>query len=127
MTSRNRPLVYLGMSADLIHPGHINIIERAAELGDVVVGLLTDSAISSYKRLPFMTYEQRLRVVSSLAKVSKVVPQSTLDYRPNLIALKPDFVVHGDDWKNGIQKNVRQSVIDEISGWGGELVEFPYT
>ena len=121
------PLVYLGMSADLIHPGHINIINKASELGEVVVGLLTDSAISSYKRLPFMTYEQRLAVVSSLAKVSRVVPQDTLDYRPNLEELRPDFVVHGDDWKNGVQRNVRESVVETIEKWGGKLVEFPYT
>ncbi len=127
MTERNTPLVYLGMSADLIHPGHVRIIKEASALGEVVIGLLTDSAISSYKRLPFMNFEQRLEVVSSLAHVSRVVAQESLDYRPNLIELKPDFVVHGDDWKTGVQKRVRESVIETLSEWGGELVEFPYT
>ena len=127
MEKNKLPVVYLGMSADLIHPGHVKIINQAATLGDVVIGLLTDAAISSYKRLPFMTYEQRFEVISSLANVSKVVPQDSLDYKPNLMKLKPDFVVHGDDWKSGIQKNVRDKVIETLSEWGGKLVEFPYT
>ena len=121
------PQVYLGMSADLIHPGHISIIKNAATLGEVTVGLLTDSAIASYERLPFMSFEQRLAVVSSIVGVAKVVPQETLDYRPNLLQLQPRYVVHGDDWKKGVQREVREAVIETISEWGGELVEFPYT
>jgi phosphoenolpyruvate mutase len=127
MTENSSTQVYLGMSADLIHPGHVNIIRMAAELGDVTVGLLTDAAIASYKRLPFMTFEQRLQVVSAISGVSKVVPQETLDYRPNLRSLKPKYVVHGDDWKKGVQKEVRAAVIETLSEWGGQLVEFPYT
>jgi len=119
--------VYVGMSADLVHPGHINLIKNAATLGQVTVGLLTDKAIASYKRLPFMAYEQRKTVIESLRDVTAVVPQHTLDYSDNLIALKPDFVVHGDDWKTGVQSQTRQKVIDTLAGWGGELVEFPYT
>ena len=121
------PVVYVGMSADLIHPGHINILERAAELGEVTVGLLTDGAIASYKRLPHMTYEQRKTVVESLKAVSHVVPQETLDYVPNLRELQPDYVVHGDDWRTGVQRDTRQRVIDALHEWGGELVEVPYT
>ena len=122
-----RPLVYVGMSADLIHPGHINVLEKAAELGEVTVGLLTDQAIASYKRLPYMTFEQRRRVVSSLAVVHNVVPQETLDYVANLRKLKPDFVVHGDDWQSGVQASTRKRVIDVLAEWGGKLVETPYT
>ena len=121
------PQVYLGMSADLIHPGHVSIIKKAASLGEVTIGLLTDSAIASYKRLPFMSFEQRLAVVSSIVGVAKVVPQETLDYRPNLLELRPRYVVHGDDWQTGVQSSVRESVISTLSSWGGELVEFPYT
>ena len=121
------PTVYVGMSADLVHPGHINILERAAELGDVTVGLLTDEAIASYKRLPHMTFEQRRLVVQSLKGVTRVVPQATLDYAPNLEDLRPDFVVHGDDWRTGVQSQTRQRVIDTLAQWGGELVEVPYT
>jgi phosphoenolpyruvate phosphomutase / 2-hydroxyethylphosphonate cytidylyltransferase len=119
--------VYVGMSADLIHPGHLNILKVASGLGEVTVGVLTDSAIASYKRLPYMNYEQRADIVSNLKTVSEVIPQSTLDYSENLKALKPDYVVHGDDWKDGIQQQTRQIVIDTIAEWGGELVEVPYT
>jgi phosphoenolpyruvate phosphomutase / 2-hydroxyethylphosphonate cytidylyltransferase len=123
----SRPLVYVGMSADLIHPGHINILQRAGELGEVTVGLLTDAAIASYKRLPHMTFEQRRGVVENLKPVSHVVAQETLDYVPNLERLRPDFVVHGDDWKSGVQAKTRQRVIDTLAQWGGELVEVAYT
>lgn len=122
-----KPVVYVGMSADLIHPGHINILQRAAELGDVTIGLLTDAAIASYKRLPHMTFEQRREVVANLKGVTRVVAQETLDYVPNLEQLRPDYVVHGDDWQTGVQSQTRQRVIDAMSAWGGELVEVPYT
>jgi phosphoenolpyruvate phosphomutase / 2-hydroxyethylphosphonate cytidylyltransferase len=122
-----RATVYVGMSADLIHPGHINILERAAELGDVTVGLLTDAAIASYKRLPHMTFEQRKKVVENLRAVSRVVPQETLDYVPNLRELQPNYVVHGDDWRTGVQRETRKRVIDALQEWGGDLVEVPYT
>jgi len=119
--------VYVGMSADLIHPGHMNIIKEAAKLGSVTIGLLTDSAIASYKRLPHLTYEQRKAVVGNIKGVEEVIPQDTLDYTSNLKKVKPDFVVHGDDWKEGVQKQTRQKVIDCLGEWGGELVEVSYT
>ncbi|WP_211258205.1 phosphoenolpyruvate mutase [Stenotrophomonas daejeonensis] len=119
--------VYVGMSADLVHPGHLNVIRKAAELGEVTVGLLTDRAIASYKRLPYMAYEQRCQVVEQLKGVSRVVPQETLDYVPNLRQYKPDYVVHGDDWREGVQRQVRQDVINALAEWGGELVEVSYT
>ena len=119
--------VYVGMSADLLHPGHINLLKQAAKRGDVVVGLLTDTAIASYKRLPYMSYEQREIVVKSIKGVSKIMPQHSLDYSENLEKLKPDFVIHGDDWKEGIQKNTRKQVIDVLKKWDGELIEMPYT
>lgn len=119
--------VYVGMSADLIHPGHLNILRVASGLGEVTVGLLTDAAIASYKRVPFMTFEQRMEVVASLKGVSQVVPQESLDYSSNLNIFKPDYVVHGDDWKEGVQRITRQKVIDTLVKWGGELVEVPYT
>lgn len=119
--------VYIGMSADLVHPGHINIINQAAKLGELTVGVLTDEAIASYKRLPFLSYEQRKSVVENLKGVARVIPQTTLDYRPNLNEVKPDIVVHGDDWREGVQAKTRQQVIDELAKWGGELVEIAYT
>jgi phosphoenolpyruvate mutase len=119
--------VYVGMSADLVHPGHLNIIKEASKLGDVTIGLLTDEAIASYKRLPHMEYEQRKEVIENIKGVNEVVPQTELDYRPNLNKIKPDFVVHGDDWKEGVQSKTRQQVIDTLKEWGGKLVEVPYT
>ncbi len=119
--------VYCGMSADLIHHGHLNIIHEAMKLGEVTVGVLTDEAIASYKRLPYLTYEQRAEIVSNIKGVERVVPQTTLDYVPNLEKLKPDFVVHGDDWMTGVQQETRQRVIDCIAKWGGKVVDIPYT
>ena len=119
--------VYVGMSADLLHPGHINILREASKLGTVIVGVLTDKAIASYKRLPFMSFEQRKEVVENIKGVSKVIPQNTLDYTANLNLIKPDIVVHGDDWREGVQIKTRQQVIDTLADWGGELVEVSYT
>ena len=119
--------VYVGMSADLVHPGHMNILKVASELGNVTVGLLTDEAIASYKRLPYMTYEQRKAVIENIKGVKEVIPQETLDYRPNLENIKPDIVVHGDDWKEGVQSQTRQDVIDTLAKWGGKLIEPSYT
>ena len=115
------------MSADVIHPGHMNILKIASTYGEVTVGLLNDKAISTYKKIPIMKYEDRYEVISNIKFVSKVVEQKTLDYTENLKILKPNFVVHGDDWKTGIQKNVRKKVIEVLKEWGGELIEVPYT
>ena len=123
----NSKKVYVGMSADMIHPGHLNIIREAAKLGCVTVGVLTDAAIASYKRLPYLDYNQRSEIVRSLKGVDNVVPQETLDYVPNLERLKPDFVVHGDDWMQGVQSNVRNRVIECLKQWGGKVVDIAYT
>ena len=122
-----KPRVYVGMSADLIHPGHLSVIEMARDLGEVTIGLLTDEAIASYKRLPYMNYEQRKIVIENIKGVSNVIPQNTLDYVPNLLELQPDYVVHGDDWKTGVQRSVRDRVIEVLREWGGELIEPKYT
>lgn len=123
----SQKIVYVGMSADIIHPGHLNVIREASKLGRVIVGVLTDEAIASYKRLPYLNYEQRSLVVSSIKGVDEVIPQYTLDYVPNLEKIKPDYVVHGDDWKEGVQKQTRQCVIDVITKWDGKVVDVPYT
>ena len=119
--------VYVSMVADFWHAGHDNIIRNAEKYGDVTVGLLTDEAVASYKRVPVQPYEMRKKVVENIKGVSKVIPQTTLDYRPNLRVLKPDYVVNGDDWRTGVQKETRQQVIGVLKEWGGELVEIPYT
>ncbi len=119
--------VYLGMCADILHHGHINIIKEASKLGEVTVGLLTDKAIASYKRVPILSYEERKEIVGNVKGVNNVVPQETLSYKANLLSIKPDYVVHGDDWITGPQKDIRQEVIDTLQGWSGTLIEVPYT
>ena len=119
--------VYVAMSVDLIHEGHINIIKESAKLGEVTIGLLTDNAVASFKRLPFMPYENRKIIIEEIKGVKEVIPQTTHSYVDNLLLLKPDFVVHGDDWKTGSQANVRKDVINTLKKWNGKLVEIPYT
>jgi phosphoenolpyruvate phosphomutase len=121
------PTVYAAMAADPVHSGHIRVLAEAAKLGRVIVGLLTDQAIASYKRLPYLTFEQRKMVVESMRQVAYVVPQRTLDYAENLRTLRPDVVVHGDDWRTGVQSAIRGKVIETLREWGGRLVEMPYT
>ena len=124
---KKKKLVYVGLSADILHEGHINILKLANKLGDVTVGLLTDKAIASYKKIPHLSYKQREIVLKNIKFVKKVIPQKTLDYRPNLQIVKPNFVVHGDDWKIGVQKQVRLNVIKTLKKWGGRLIEPKYT
>jgi phosphoenolpyruvate phosphomutase len=119
--------VYVGMSVDLIHHGHINIINEAAKYGEVTIGLLTDKAIASYKRLPYLDFEHRKKIIENIKGVNQVIPQEELSYVSNLMKIKPDYVVHGDDWKTGIQKDARNEVIECLKKWGGELIEVPYT
>lgn len=120
--------IYIGMSADLLHPGHLNIINEARKIGgDIVVGLLTDKAIASYKRLPYMDFEQRKVVIENIKGVTKVIPQETLDYVPNLLKIKPDYVLHGDDWKTGVQASIRQRIVETLAQWGGKVIDIPYT
>ena len=124
---KKKKKVYIGLSADIIHRGHLNIIKTASKYGLVTVGVLTDAAVASYKRLPFLDFNHRKIIVENIKGVHKVVAQETLDYVPNLIKIKPDYVIHGDDWKKGIQKKTRNNVIKTLKKWGGKLIEIPYT
>lgn len=120
-------IVYVGMCADVIHHGHINILKEATKYGKVIVGLLSDTAIISYKRVPILMWSNRYEVISSIKYVHKVIKQDALDYSYNLRKLKPDFVIHGDDWKSNIQSKTRENVINCLNEWGGQLIEIPYT
>lgn len=122
-----KKIIYAGMCADFLHHGHINLIEQASSYGDVIIGLLTDEAVASYKNPPLLKYEHRKRVLESIEVVKKVVPQTTLDYVPNLRELKPDYVIHTSNWSTGIQKTTRERVIEVLKEWGGELIEILYT
>ncbi len=118
---------YVALSADFLHEGHLNIIKKASELGRVVVGVLTDSAVASYKRLPLLDLAERKLLAENLKLVDQVVVQDCAHYRDVLPKLKPDYVVHGDNWLSGHQNSQRASVMEMLEGWGGELVEIPYS
>ncbi len=119
--------VYLGMIADIMHPGLINIISEGAKYGDVIIGLYTDKAIATHKRLPYLTYEQRETVVRSINGVADVVPQDDWSYVPNLVKYKPDYIIHGDDWLQGPDKYIRDEVFKVMEAMGGKVIEIPYT
>ncbi len=119
--------VYICFSTDILHNGHLNILKKAEQLGEVTVGILTDEAIASYKHYPLLPLEERKTMFESLKGVHRVVVQESLDYTDILHQLKPDIVVHGDDWLVGYQANIRQKVIETLKEWDGELVEYPYT
>lgn len=119
--------VYMSFSTDILHMGHISIIEKAAALGELTVGVLTDEVVASYKRFPLVKYEERAKILQSIRGVAHVVPQTTLSYEENLRKLKPDYVVHGDDWIMGPQSGIREAVLRILHEQGGELVEYPYS
>ena len=127
MKNKNLKKVYVAISADILHHGHINILKIASTYGEVTVGLLTDSAISSYKSIPLIDYQNRKNIIQSISYVDNVIEQNDYDYSHNLNKLKPDYVVHGDDWKTGTQSKMRQKVIQILKKWGGKLIEPKYT
>ena len=119
--------VYFGFAADPLHHGHINLIEKAREYGTLIVGLLTDKAITNNKRLPILNYEQRKKIIENIRGVSKVVPQNDWDYSININKYKPEYMIHGDDWSQGPQLNLRKKAIGALKRYGGKLIELPYT
>lgn len=119
--------VYLGMIGDIMHPGLINIIHEGAKYGDLIIGLFTDKAIATHRRLPYMTYEQRKNVIENIKGVSEIVPQDEWSYVPNLLKLRPDYIIHGDDWKEGSEVELRQQVFEAMEKIGGKVIEIPYT
>lgn len=119
--------VYVAMSADIIHQGHLNVLNEARKYGEIIVGLHTDEVIRGYWRNPIMKYEERKKVVENIKGVIEVIPQDTLNQVPNLRRIKPDYVLHGDDWREGDQRELREKVIEALKEWNGKLVEVPYT
>ena len=117
--------VFMSIATDVIHGGHIEMIQRAAELGTLTVGVLTDEVVASYKRHPLLSCEERMKIVSGLKGVAQVIEQNDISYAAPLQALKPDYVVHGDDWREGFQKPVREECLKLLAEYGGQLVEFP--
>lgn len=119
--------VYMCFSTDIIHNGHMSIIQKAAELGELTVGVLTDEAVAMFKRYPLIPLEERILMFKNIKGVSRVIVQNTLEYDDVLLKLKPDIVVHGDDWQTGYQARIRKQVVEILRGWNGKLVEYPYT
>ncbi len=119
--------VYMCFSADMIHSGHIAIIKKAQHLGRLIIGVLSDKAVASYKRFPLLPFSERKVMFENIAGVYKVVEQSTLSYKENLEKYRPTFVVHGNDWASGLQKPIRDEVVDVLAAYGGQLVEYPYS
>ena len=120
-------IVYIALSVDVLHHGHINLINHAKKYGKVVAGLLTDSAISSRKRIPLLNFSQRKKILENLSGISKVVPQNEWEYSKNILKIKPDYMVHGDDWKLGRDKQLRISTLKALKKIGGKLIEIPHT
>lgn len=127
MMTEHRKSVYMSFSTDVIHGGHTSIIQKAAELGELTIGMLTDEVVVSYKRFPVLKYDERVKLIKSIKGVSKVVPQNSLSYAENLRKYMPDFVVHGDNWVKGFQKPIRDEVEQVLLEYGGELIEYPYS
>ena len=119
--------VYMCFATDIVHSGHIAILKEAQKLGRVIVGVLSDEAIVSYRRRPLVPLAERMKLFQNMKGIADVIVQKALNYRENLLALKPTYVVHGDDWRDGVQKTVRNEVIETLAEYGGRLVEFPYT
>ena len=119
--------VFMSLSTDVIHGGHIRMIENAAHLGELTIGVLNDNVVASYKRFPLLSCNERMKIAASLQGVSHVIEQDEMSYRKVIKELRPDIIVHGDDWRIGLQKPIREEVIKLLAEYGGELREFPYT
>ena len=120
-------IVYMCFSTDMVHSGHIAVIRKARKLGKLVVGVMSDDAVASFKRKPLLPFEDRKSLFENIKGVHRVIEQKTLSYAETLRSLKPAYVVHGDDWRDGIQKEIRSEVTDVLAEYGGILVEYPYT
>lgn len=121
-----RRTVYMCFSTDILHSGHMELIRHAGRMGKVIVGVLSDEAVASYKRFPMVPFSERKALFENIASVYSVVKQEELSYRKNLEKYKPTYVVHGDDWKEGFQKPIRDEAVSVLASYGGKLVEFPY-
>jgi phosphoenolpyruvate mutase len=122
-----KKIAYVPLAVDILHEGHINIIKTAKKYGNVVVGLLTDKAIAEYKDLTILNFNEREVLVKNLSLVDDVITQDSNDYESILNQIKPDYFVHGDDWKFDNRKHIRKKVIKVLKKWNGKLIEPKYT
>ena len=117
----------MAFSTDIIHGGHIRILKKSSELGKVIVGVMSDQAVASFKRYPVLDYEHRYEIIKNIKYVDKVVEQKSLSYKDNLKNIKPDYVVHGDEWKNDNLKYIREETLNVLKEIGGKLIEYPFS
>ena len=119
--------VYISLTADSIHHGHMKLFETARKYGDIIIGLLSDKAVAEHKRIPYLNFEQRKKILTNFKGVKSVIKQNEWDYSKSIKSLKPDFLVHGDDWKTGHMSEIRRKVLKIMKSYGGKLIEIPYT
>ena len=119
--------VFISLTAESIHHGHIKLIDEGKKYGDIVIGLLTDNAVAQHKRLPLLNFEQRKTIIQNISGVSEVVAQDEWDDSIIIEKLKPEYVIHGDDWLSGPQLRLRDNVIKTLEKYNGKLIEIPYT
>ena len=122
-----RKKVYIALTADALHHGHMKLLEKGRSLGDVIVGLITDKVVSEYKRMPYLNFEQRKKILINFKGVTKVISQNEWDYSKNIKKIQPDYFVHGDDWRKGHMSKIRSNVIKVMKKYGGKVIELPYT
>ncbi len=119
--------VYTCFTTDVLHEGHMNIIKEAKKYGRLIAGVMSDEALVKFDRFPTISFEMRKQMLEGIAEIDEIVDQKSVSYRENLLKYRPDYVVHGDNWKDNEQKSVREEVIEILKEWGGTLIEVPYT
>ena len=125
---RKKIKVFVSLSADGLHHGHLNILIKAKKYGNIIVGLMTDKAIKSYKKSkPLMKYNDRKKLLSHVDLVSKIIPVHSLNFAQLANKHKLDYWIHGSDWKKGVQCLARKKLIKEMKKWGGKVIDIPYT
>ena len=119
--------VYTCFCTDVIHEGHLNILREAGKYGQVTVGILSDAAMIKFNRFPTITMDERARIVQETGLADSVVIQNEIMYDKVFADLRPDYVIHGDNWREGPERAIRQNVLDNMRKYGGELIEIAYT
>ena len=127
MNNENEKTIYASFSTDVIHEGHMNIINEANKYGRLIVGVLSDEACVKFDRFPSLHVDDRVKMFEELAEVSEVVIQEETSYTDILNTIQPNYVIHGDNWAKGPQSVIRQNVIEQLKSWDGQLIEIPYT
>ena len=120
-------IVYTCFCTDVIHEGHINILTEAKKYGKLVVGILSDSAMIRYNRFPTVDFAERVRIVEELGIADEIITQDDIMYDKVVAEIHPDYVIHGDNWKNGPEKAIRDNAEKLLEAYGGIIIDVPYT